>query len=169
MAAVTQAHQALIGRESEPRPAPYAINEAMARHWCEMVEDANPIYFDEAYAASTWLQGTFAPPTMLFTWSMPPVWPERDSESPLAGLEFEGCTSTLAVSAHQEYHTPIRYGDTLTITSQVSEISEEKSTRLGTGHFVTTLDTFRNQRGEVVGTHSFTLFMYRPHDGGGAA
>ena len=27
---------------------------------------------------------------------------------------------------------------------------------------MTTLDTFRNQRGEVAGTHSFTLFMYSP-------
>ena len=168
MPALTKDHQAVIGRESAPRPAPCAINEAMARHWCEMVEDDNPIYFDEAYAASTWLETPFAPPTMLFTWSMPPVWPEVDRDSPLAGLEFEGCTNTLAVSAAQEYHAPLRYGDTLTITSQVSEISEEKSTRLGTGHFVTTLDTFRNQRGELVGTHSFTLFMYRPAGGDGA-
>jgi hypothetical protein len=57
---------------------------------------------------------------------------------------------------------PIRYGDILTVTSQISSIGEEKTTRLGTGHFVSTLDTFRNQRGEVVGTHTFTLFTYRP-------
>jgi hypothetical protein len=65
---------------------------------------------------------------------------------------------------------PLRYGDTLTATAQVASVSEEKTTRLGTGHFVTTMDTFRNQHGQVVGTHSFTLFIYAPAEssqGGG--
>ncbi|MEX0799920.1 MAG: MaoC family dehydratase N-terminal domain-containing protein [Dehalococcoidia bacterium] len=168
MPVLTREHQALIGAESPPRPASDAVNEAMARHWCEMVEDANPIYFDEAYARSTWLEGAFAPPTMLFTWAMPPPWPEVERESPAARLQFDGCTSTIAVKAVQESFAPLRYGDTLTIASQIASISEEKTTRLGTGHFVTTTDTFRNQREEVVGTHSFVLFMYRPAEGGGS-
>ena len=166
MPAITEKERALIGKETDPVPAPYAVNEAMARFWCEMVEDANPIYFDEAYARTTWLQGRFAPPAMLFTWGMHPVWPESRRESPLSRLHLEGCTSTIAVNAVQEYFLPIRYGDTLTVTSQISAISDEKTTRLGSGHFVTTMDTFRNQQGQVVGTHSFTLFMYRPHSAG---
>jgi acyl dehydratase len=135
----------------------------MARFWCEMVEDANPIYFDEAYAAKTWLLEPFAPPAMLFTWGMQPVWPEEARhESMISRLQFPGCTATLAVNATQEYFFPIRYGDRLTITNQIASIAEEKTTRLGTGHFVVMLDTFRNQTGEIAGTHSFTLFMYAP-------
>jgi acyl dehydratase len=134
----------------------------MARHWSEMVEDANPIYFEEETAKNSWLKETFAPPTMLFTWNMPPVWPESERVSALSGLELEGCTATLAVNAVQEYEQPLRYGDTLTFTSKIDAISEEKTTRLGTGHFITTKDTYRNQNGEIVGTHSFTLFRYRP-------
>ena len=99
MPTLTEEHRALIGRESEPSPAPYAVNEAMAMHWCEMVEDPNPIYFDEAYARTTWLQGTLAPPTMLYTWRMAPVWPEVERESATSGLQLEGCTATLAVNA----------------------------------------------------------------------
>ncbi len=72
MPTITARQRALIGKESAPAAAPYAVNEAMARHWCEMVEDANPIYFDEAYARTTWLQSRLAPPTMLFTWGRPP-------------------------------------------------------------------------------------------------
>ncbi len=166
MPPITEKERALIGKESAPREAPCAVNQAMARFWCEMVEDPNPIYFDEAYARTTHLQGTFAPPTMLFTWGMQPVWPEVQLESPLAQLHLEGCDATIAVSAVQEYLLPLRYGDTLTFTTQMSAISEEKTTRLGTGHFVSTVHTFRNQLGQVVGTHTFTLFMYRPHSSG---
>ena len=54
------------------------------------------------------------------------------------------------------------------ITSQIADVSDEKTTRLGTGHFVTTKDIFRNQTSEVVGTHSFTLFMYRPSGDNGS-
>jgi acyl dehydratase len=163
MPQLTTEQTSLIGKESPPRPAPYAINEAMARFWCEMVEDPNPIYFDEASAAKTRLKEPFAPPPMLFTWGMQPVWPEQDRhESMIARLQFPGCTATLAVNATQEYFLPLRYGDRLTITNQIASIGEEKTTSLGSGHFVTTLDTFRNQHDAVAGTHSFTLFMYAP-------
>ena len=165
MPVLTEAHRALIGRETAAQPAPEAVNVAMARHWCEMVEDANPIYFDEEHAHESWLKGTFAPPTMLFTWKMAPVWPERSDVSALSGLDLEGCTLTLAVNAVQEYEQPLRYGDTLTVTTKIASISDEKTTRLGSGHFITTIDTFRNQDGDIVGTHSFTLFRYRPSGG----
>ncbi len=162
MPVLTDEQRALIDKEIAPQPAPAPINIAMARHWCEMVEDANPIYFDEEVAEKSWLEGTFAPPTMLFTWNMAPVWPESKRESALSALQLEGCTATLAVNAVQEYEMPLRYGDTLTFTSKIDAISDEKTTRLGTGHFITTKDTYRNQNGEIVGTHSFTLFRYRP-------
>ena len=166
MPAITKRQRALIGKESAPRPAPYPVNEAMARHWCEMVEDPNSIYFDEAYARTTWLQGTFAPPAMLYTWGRPLLWPEGDAVRPVTQLELPGCPATIAVNAVQEFYLPLRYGDALTVTSMVSDISDEKTTRLGTGHFVTAIDTFRNQLGQLVGRHSFTFFMYRPREVG---
>jgi len=117
MPQLTDEQRSLIGRESAPREAPYAVNEAMARFWCEMVEDANPIYFDEEYARRTWLGGTCAPPAMLFTWGMEPVWPEVKRENMISKLQLEGCTTTIAVNATQEYALPIRYGDTLSIAN----------------------------------------------------
>jgi hypothetical protein len=161
MPELTQRQRDLVGRESAPYDAPYAVNEAMAMHWCEMVEDANPIYFDDAYARTTWLQGAFAPPAMLYTWGRPPVWPVVERENMVDRLAIEGCPLTVAVNAVQEYFLPLRYGDRLTVTSKIASVSDEKTTRLGTGHFVTTVDTFRNQLDQVVGTHSFTLFVYR--------
>jgi acyl dehydratase len=165
MPTLTPKQQALIGKETAPFPAPYPVNEAMARHWCEMVEDPNPIYFDEALARSTWLQGTFAPPAMLFTWGRPLLWPPSERRSAVDGLALEGCTLTVAVNAVQEYFVPLRYGDAVTVTNKLAAVSDEKTTRLGTGHFITTVETFRNQHGQVVGTHTFTLFTYRPAGG----
>jgi acyl dehydratase len=162
MPELTQRQRDLVGWESQPRQSPYPVNEAMARFWCEMVEDANPIYFDEAYARSTWLEGTLAPPAMLFTWGRPMLWPPVETKGAVDELALDGCTTTVAVNAVQEYFLPVRYGDTLTVTNRLAAVSDEKTTRLGTGHFITTVETFRNQRGDAVGTHTFTLFTYRP-------
>ncbi len=46
-----------LARESEAEPAPLAVTEHLIRHWCEAVEDGNPLYLDEAYARS---RGLFA-------------------------------------------------------------------------------------------------------------
>jgi hypothetical protein len=163
LSVITERQRALIGKELSHRDAPYRVNEAMAGFWCEMVEDPNPIYFNEAQAGATWLGGTFAPPAMLFTWMMQPVWPEVERETVVSQLALENCPSTIAVNASQQYLLPVRYGDLLTATTQISALSEEKTTRLGVGHFVTTVDTIRNEAGDVVGTHTFTLFVYRAH------
>jgi hypothetical protein len=168
MPAITDHHRALIGRESEPRPAGYQVTPTMARFWCEMVEDPNPVYFDEAYARTTWLGGVFAPPAMLQTWGMQPPWPPQPEAEDRPRLELEGCDTTIATNSVLEYYLPLRYGDTLTQTSHISMISDEKTTRLGVGHFYSTVTTYRNQFGQVVGTHTFTLFTYRPHAPGAA-
>ncbi len=163
MPQLTEAHRALIGRASPPRETPHPVNRAMASHWCEMVEDANPVYSDDEFASDTWLQGSIAPPTMLLTWSMRPVWPESSEPNPLDELDLPGCDATIAVNATQEYLRPLRYGERLFTSHQVAAISEEKTTRLGTGHFVTMLTNFTTADGETVGTHQFRLFVYGPH------
>ncbi|MEE9279454.1 MAG: MaoC family dehydratase N-terminal domain-containing protein [Myxococcota bacterium] len=169
MAELKPEQKALIGVESEPRPYGGVINESMARFWSQMVEDHNPIYFDEAYGRTTWLGGRIAPPTMLVTWgssaSWPPSPPIPEQQRP-RGLQLEGVTATIAVDAIDEYIQPLRYGDTLTVSSMVESVSEEKRTRLGVGHFVTNVSIYRNQYGEEVARHTFRLFQYRPYEEG---
>ena len=72
-----------------------------------------------------------------------------------------GCDATIAVNAAQEYLQPLRYGDRIWASHEISSISEEKTTRLGTGHFVTIRTSFTNQAGTLVATHEFRLFVYR--------
>ena len=94
---------------------------------------------------------------------------EIDRPSAVARLALDDCPAVIAVNAVQEYLLPVRYDDRLISTTRISSISDEKTTRLGTGHFVETVDTFRNQSDQVVGTHTFTLFVYRPQADGEAS
>ena len=47
-------------------------------------------------------------------------------------------------------------------TAHLAPVSPEKRTRLGIGHFVETLETYRRQDGDVVATSRNTLFRFTP-------
>jgi len=51
---------AMVGEEAGPFEAPNAVNEAMIRHWCEAMEDGNPLYSDEEYAKKSKYGGIIA-------------------------------------------------------------------------------------------------------------
>ena len=51
-----------------PTPAPDPVNEAMIRHWCEVMGDRLPVYTDADVAAKSVHGGLVAPPTMLQAW-----------------------------------------------------------------------------------------------------
>src|SRR5262245_47044041 len=142
----------------------------MIRHWCDAVGDANPVYTDPEAAAASGHGGIIAPPAMLQAWTMrgldrtpgPPG--EYVIGSIFALLDEAGFTSVVATNCEQEYLRPLRLGDHLTVSGVVEEISEEKRTGLGAGHFVTWLDTFRTDDGEVVGTMRFRVLKFQPRE-----
>ncbi len=39
--------QTIVGKEDGPFEANDEVNKAMIRHWCEAMEDGNPVYTDE--------------------------------------------------------------------------------------------------------------------------
>ena len=58
-----------VGREiAPPTPGLDLVNEAMIRHWCEVMGDANHVYTDATFAAQSSKAGLIAPPTMLQAW-----------------------------------------------------------------------------------------------------
>ena len=149
-----------------PFTARDAVNEAMIRHWCDAVGDANPIYTDPEAAAGSRHGGIVAPPTMLQAWTMrglnpPPPKPGPQAEL-MAELDAAGFTSVVATNCDQEYERYLRPGDLLTATEVIESVSPEKKTALGVGHFLTTLTTFTDQNGEVVGTMRFRILKFRP-------
>ncbi|WP_406164203.1 OB-fold domain-containing protein [Streptomyces sp. NBC_00882] len=146
----------------EGRPAAVAgvgkdpVNLPMIRHWCEALGDTNPVYTGS---------DAVAPPTMLQAWTMGGLTGHTGRSSAydelLALLDESGCTSVVATDCEQEYLRPLRPGDRITFDTVIESVSGRKTTRLGTGHFVTTRTDVRV--GEtLVGTHRFRILKYAP-------
>jgi acyl dehydratase len=155
-----------VGREGPRLVAVDEVCKPMIRHWCEAMQDGNPLYTNEEYARKSKYGGIIAPPTMVLTWTMPPLWPPTDRpphpfEQYLEKLDKAGFYGILITNVAQKYLRPLFPGDHITFTYKVTDVSPEKKTSLGSGHFVTTTFIFTNQKGETVATQSLTVLKYR--------
>ncbi|GGW02391.1 DNA-binding protein [Streptomyces narbonensis] len=132
------------------------VNLPMIRHWCEAMGDAHPAYEGP---------GAVAPPTMLQAWTMGGLSGHGDRSEAydelFALLDGAGYTSVVATDCEQEYLRPLRPGDTITFDAVIESVSPRKTTKLGTGHFVTTRMDVRAD-GELAGTHRFRILKYAP-------
>ncbi|MEU6538944.1 bifunctional MaoC family dehydratase N-terminal/OB-fold nucleic acid binding domain-containing protein [Streptomyces sp. NPDC047000] len=132
------------------------VNAPMIRHWCEALGDRSPAYTGP---------GAVAPATMLQVWTMSGLAgrPGRSGAYvELLGLLDElGCTSIVATDCEQEYLRPLRPGDEVAFDAVIESVSDRKSTKLGSGYFVTTRMDVRVGR-ELVGTHRFRVLKYAP-------
>ena len=63
----------------------------------------------------------------------------------------------------------LRPGDLLSAENVLVDVSEEKQTALGRGHFVTSRTTYRTQTGEEVGRMGFRILKFRPGTGRAAS
>ena len=169
-----------LGQASEPRPGGYPVSEVQILYWCDMVEDANPLYCDGEYARKSRHQGVIAPPMALITWmsgragrsgvnpAAPDVdcperkpWPAPEGETGTAQrFDPPGVTDTIATRSIQRYGTPLRPGDRVLCSTEIVNCSPRKETRLGPGYFVTMLNTYTNDHNEIVGTNVFELLRY---------
>ncbi|WP_433571821.1 bifunctional MaoC family dehydratase N-terminal/OB-fold nucleic acid binding domain-containing protein [Streptomyces sp. CA-251247] len=132
------------------------VNEPMIRHWCEAMGDTNPAYRGP---------DAVAPPTMLQAWTMGGLsghTAHSTVHDELFGLlDDAGYTSIVATDCEQEYLRPLRPGDRITFDGAIDSVSQRKTTKLGTGHFITTrMDVRAN--GELAGTHRFRILKYAP-------
>lgn len=128
------------------------VNEPMIRHWCEAM--GHPVPADGS-----------APATMLQVWTMGGLSGHTGRsgayDDVLTLLDEAGCTSVVATDCEQEYLRPLRPGDRITYDAVIESVSPRKTTKLGTGHFVTTrMDVRAN--GELSGTHRFRILKYAP-------
>ncbi|TXS95346.1 DNA-binding protein [Parahaliea maris] len=160
-----------LGGDRGPYKSWDPVNPAMIRHWCEALGDSNPIYTDASAARDAGFNGLVAPPTMLQAWTMrgyreqrPPGSDTSDPFAVLVALEEMGYPAVVAVNCEQEYLQYVTEGDELYHRSTIESISEQKTTALGVGFFVTELSTYYNQRDEVVGTMRFRVFKFAPHE-----
>jgi uncharacterized protein len=150
-----------------PTPGPDEVNQAMIRHWCEAVGDTNPVYTDPDAAAQSVHKGIVAPPTMLQAWVMrginPPASGGGNAQDELLRLlDSEGFTSVVATNCEQTYERYLRPGDRVSVTSSIESVSDEKTTGLGVGHFVTTRQDYHDANGELVASMKFRILKFRP-------
>jgi acyl dehydratase len=157
--------RAMVGVANPPEPARDPVNQAMIRHWCDAMEDANPVYTDPELAAKSIHGGIVAPPAMLNAWTMPGLPGRRAGDasmSPMRTLDAAGFTSVIATNSEHEYLRYLRLGDHLHGTHELVDVSEQKQTALGLGHFVTSRTAYHTQSGEEVGRMFFRLLKFRP-------
>ncbi|EFC84660.1 MaoC family dehydratase N-terminal domain-containing protein [Parafrankia sp. EUN1f] len=161
--------RAEVGARAPRRVARHPVNEAMIAHWCDAIGDANPAYTDAAYAATTVHGGLVAPPAMLDVWDRHGLLERREADDPrarvIATLEQAGFVSVVAVNAELEIHRYLRPGDLLGNVQTLTDVSAEKRTALGVGHFVTSRHRFTDQAGEHVGDLQFRILKFRPGSG----
>jgi len=156
-----------------PVAAPDPVNMPMIRHWVDALDDRNPVYLDEGFAATTRFSGIVAPPAMLQTWAMrrPRIQgiAERGGapdevafDNPIRALDEVGYVGTLATNSELEFLRYLRPGDHLHVETQVESISNRKKTALGRGYFLTWVSTYRTADGEVVGRQVFRILKFDP-------
>ncbi|WP_043005778.1 Zn-ribbon domain-containing OB-fold protein [Comamonas testosteroni] len=142
------------------------VNSPMIRQWCELM----------GVAVKTDKEGkTVAPPAMLQVWCMEgPVQnnypPGSTTENPyevLKLIEAQGFPSTVAVNSELSFERDVLEGEDLYYTTRLEAISEEKTTALGTGYFVTQIMEYFSIKtpggeDEKVGQLMFRVFKFRP-------
>jgi uncharacterized OB-fold protein/acyl dehydratase len=160
--------RSFAGREvGPPHRGPDVVNEAMIRHWCEAMGDHNPVYTDPAVARASVHGGLVAPPTMLQAWVMaglegPARGGDGSYEQLTETLHEHGFTSVVATNCEQTYVRYLRPGDTVTMRTVIDDVSPEKTTALGTGHFVTTRQDYYDGDDQLVGSMLFRILRFRP-------
>jgi acyl dehydratase len=153
----------MVGVATEPRTAGTVVNAARIQLFAALIHDPNPSYWDADFAAKTW-GGLLAPPALLMGWLIPPPWlPTGEPRVASIALQVPLPGTTFINAANDaEFPLPIVEGDRLTVVEQVVSVSAEKRTRLGVGHFVQTLETYRRQDAAVVALNRNTLFRFTP-------
>ena len=154
-----------IGFELDAGPGDVVAERGQVVHWCEAVEDANPLFWEEGVADEL-TEGWIAPPTMLSVWMRPLMFNPRRAETirPLE-LHFRlkdafGLPEGIVGANEIEFRAPVRMGDVISTRQRVREISDVKTNRLGTGRSWTIDVTYTNQRDEIVGIESYEMFSY---------
>lgn len=148
-----------IGKDRADPPGDIVCERGYILHWLEATENANPKFWDEASG--------IAPPSMLSVWMRPLQFVPGRTETwmPLS-LHFDlkqafDLPDGVVSASEMTLHAPVRLGDRITTTQTIRDISDEKTTRVGTGRFWTIDVSYRNQDGELKGVETYEMFSYK--------
>jgi acyl dehydratase len=155
-----------IGKTLIEEEAEFEVEMGYIATSCSSVENGNPIFWDPEVSEEI-TQGPIAPPTMLSVWLRPHHWaPGRTEEHLPLEVHFRlkrelGLPEAIVAGNELSFGEPVRPGDKLRARQTLLSISDPKTNRLGTGRFWVIDVEYSNQRGEWVGTDSYSCFGYR--------
>ena len=151
----------------------------MIRHWAYALEDINPVYLDEEFAAKSRFGGIVSPPVMLQSWTMPPpkinghrrarrgAHGDRQKE-PVGFIEEAGFIGPSPPTRSSRSSAILGWASPFGRRTVIEDISDEKKTALGPGHFVTWVTTYLDEQGEVLGRQRFRVLRFKPKPDGDA-
>jgi acyl dehydratase len=160
--------QDVIGKRYGPYLSWHPVSEPMIWQWVAAFDDRNPLYSDPEFARSAGHADIVSPAAMVQGWCLPSIsrrYPTGSApERPYTVLDIateHGFPGNVAVSYDQRFLQPVVLGDELHFFVEPIHVTEEKTTRLGTGHFVTCLEEYRNQNDVVVYESRTTYFNFK--------
>lgn len=144
--------RAYSGRAMGTRQGACPVSESMIRTYCALVEDGNPAYWEDG----------ICPPGLTMTLGFSVPWaPGHNVRPSIAALDVPlPGRHIINVSTDTEFHRPLRVSDEVTVTEEIVDVSEERSTRLGRGHFITTRSTFADTGGYVCAVNTNVILRY---------
>jgi acyl dehydratase len=157
--------QSWIGRPRYEEAGEFDVERGYMLTSLASVENGNPLFWDEA-VARTLTSGWIAPPTTLSVWFRPHWWaPGRTQQKQALQVHFDlkqalGLPEAIMTDNEIVFHEPVRPGDRLTTRQILRDVSDPKTTRLGTGRFWVIEVEYVNQNGALVGRESYTGFGY---------
>jgi acyl dehydratase len=158
--------QAWIGEKRYEEAGEFPVEMGYVYTTCASVENGNPLYWDEKVAQDL-TGGPIAPPTMISAWFRPHFWaPGRTEQAQPLQVHFDlketlGLPEAVMTDNTITFGEPVRPGDRLRTYQLLRSVSTPKTTKLGSGRFWVIDVVYENQKGEHVGTESYTGFGYR--------
>ena len=161
-----------IGTWSPVAHGPLAVERGFLHHWCEVFQDANPAYTDEAYASRSRHRTLIAPPTAVFSLTSPYAWlpphVQPAATSPGAFSNPYGLlrrryalTGAIGLAMHLQWRAAIKLGDRLRGRSRVVAIDGPVESSVGEGYRVSHEREFLSGEGSPLAFAQLQTFVYR--------
>lgn len=166
--------QAMVGVPMYEEEGEFPVERGYIWTTCASVENGNPLYWDDD-AAEAITGGLVAPPTMLSVWFRPHHWaPGRTGTGLPLQVHFDlkallDLPEAVMTDNTIVFHDPVRIGGVLRTRQILRSVSDEKTTKLGTGRFWVIDVEYANQAGDLVGVESYTGFGYRRAEASGGS
>lgn len=166
----------IIGRDSPKHPPHDPVSETDVYHWCQYMQDPNPLYTNREYAENSEHGSLLAPNAMVHVFCLGNMkasleqfvegkmeYPDDPNSRNNVIVEEEGYTGVMATAQRQTHYRRIKEGDEIYWTLQLSKFSNyDHLTRQGVGRKYTMLYKFTNQNDELICEQSFDVLVYRP-------